>query len=356
MIWWPLQAFVVFVASTTLFDAVHYTLHQWAHSRVRLLRKFSAMHQVHHRFLDRGMRINKRLIKANFWAHILPEYLTSMGGTALFLLVFPWQPVAGVLAFHTILFAMSFYDEGINANHMAMDRVPGRRGVFKVNAAYHAMHHIQPTAFFSSYANVFDMIFGTALKLRGQRVTILGGTGALGRALGMKLMRQGAAVQFLDRESSTSWVNEADILILATGSRKFDDAFEANYKVPIEAGELFIAACKDRLVPPEIWGIGSEAELHGGDYYAHTKTEFAKYVAQNWAKNPDVTYRHVVPSAFRSKMGWGLMSANTVAAITIFLAKRGFMYIPVTVTGLAFWNRFLFAARKGGKSHVKGNI
>ena len=52
----------------------------------------------------------------------------------------------------------------------------------------------------------------------------------------------------------------------------------------------------------------------------------------------DVLYRHIVPSAFRSRMGGGLMSGRTAAAIALWLIRRGFRYVPVTYTGIAFLN------------------
>ncbi len=351
MLWWPLEALVVFAASTTLFDAVHYLLHRWANSRFKLLRIFARWHQVHHEFLDRGMRVHPELIKANFWAHLVPEYLTSLAGTLLFALVFPWPPVLAICAVHTYFFAKHFRDEGVDANHMQMDRVPGKRGVFRVDAAYHAMHHVQPTAFFSSFINIFDMVFGTALKLRGQRVLILGGKGALGRALTVLLMKEGAIVTALGRGEvpPDGWAGNTDILILSSGSRSGDQVGD-NFTVPCHLGDLFQAVNAGRLTPVEIWGIGSEAEMFGRDTYARTKRRFADHAAKHWA-GTSVVYRHIVFSSFRSKLGWGPMSAKTAAAVAMFLLKRGFMYVPVTLTGVAFLNRVLFGLRKRGKRY-----
>jgi hypothetical protein len=41
-------------------------------------------------------------------------------------------------------------------------------------------------------------------------------------------------------------------------------------------------------------------------------------------------------------MGPGLMSASFAAKVTLFLLKRGFKYVPVTYTGIAFINYFRF--------------
>jgi hypothetical protein len=41
-----------------------------------------------------------------------------------------------------------------------------------------------------------------------------------------------------------------------------------------------------------------------------------------------------------------MMSADTAAAIALFFIRRGFRYVPVTFTGLAFWNYFRFVFLK----------
>src|SRR5579871_1993915 len=93
---WILEGAVVFVASTAIFDILHYLLHRWGKSSLPLFRLFASWHWVHHAFLDRKMRVHTDLTLKNVFYHILPEYLTSMGGTVIFLLVFPWQPIAAL--------------------------------------------------------------------------------------------------------------------------------------------------------------------------------------------------------------------------------------------------------------------
>ncbi len=56
-------------------------------------------------------------------------------------------------------------------------------------------------------------------------------------------------------------------------------------------------------------------------------------------------YRHIVPSAFRSQMGPGVMSGRTAAAIALWLIRHGFRYVPVTYTGIAFVNFIPFFLR-----------
>jgi monoglucosyldiacylglycerol epimerase len=226
---------------------------------------------------------------------------------------------------------------------MSMERLSGRRNPFAVTASYHAMHHVNPLGFYSSFLNVFDLIFGTAWAIRGKRIAVTGATGAFGKAMADRLDRLGGKVTRVGRDLAVE-LAETDILVLAHGA-KVDGCWEANYQTPIEIGNAFIEAGRSRLVPPEIWGVGSETELYGFSDYAKSKQEFAAYVSSNWSNSPDVTYRHIVPAAFRSKMGWGLISADFAAAWALFLIRRGFSYVPVTYTTLALWNWFLYRLR-----------
>jgi hypothetical protein len=61
--------------------------------------------------------------------------------------------------------------------------------------------------------------------------------------------------------------------------------------------------------------------------------------------DPDMLYRHIVPSAFRSGMGPGLLSPQTSAAIALALIRRGFRYVPVTYAGIAIVKSIPFFVR-----------
>ena len=105
-----------------------------------------------------------------------------------------------------------------------------------------------------------------------------------------------------------------------------------------------------RQVPVEVWAVGSEIECHptfgnpGLRSYALWKRAFARAAAR-LTNDPDVLYRHVVPSAFRSQMGTGVMTGQTAATIAFWLIRRGFRYVPVTYTGIAFLNFIPFVFR-----------
>lgn len=359
MIWdafiFLLQAVLVFLVSTALFDALHWLLHRWENSSSPLLRKFSSWHWVHHKFLGLDMKVNPEYVRANIWFHVLPEYVTAMLGTAAFLLLFPWPPVAVVAVIRTVMLFMTLREEGVDFNHMAMDRVGGRQGLLWVNNNYHAMHHVYPHSYFSSFANVFDLVMGTTCQIAGRRFLVTGASGAFGSAMVKALEKRGAIVETAKSGVDFSAGNyagleeklvRADVLVLSHGA-KTDDCWNANYVTFRDLIERFTIIGKNRLTPPEVWALGSEVEFHGDmgldelkDYSASKRAFAAR--ARAYYNSDDLIYRHIVPSSFTSAMGKGAMSAETAVSIALFFITRGFRYVPVTLTGLAVLNYFRF--------------
>ena len=359
MIWdifvFLLQAALVFIVSTALFDALHWTLHKWEGSKIPLLRTFSSWHWVHHKFLGLDMQINPAYARANIWFHILPEYLTSMAGTLVFLLVFPWPVIVAVAALRTVMLGLTLREEGLDYNHMSMDRVGGQQSLLWVDNNYHAMHHVYPHNFFSSFANVFDLVFGTACQIEGRRFLVTGASGAFGSALVEKLTRLGAVVETAksgvdftqgNYAAMREKLERAHVLVLAHGA-KTEDCWNANNVTFRELVELFTDMGKNRLAPPEVWALGSEVEFHGDmgmdelRAYSASKRAFALR-ARDYYRSDALIYRHIVPSSFTSSMGKGAMSAATAVNIALFFIRRGFRYVPVTLTGLAVLNYFRF--------------
>lgn len=359
MIWdiivFVLQAALVFIVSTALFDALHWTLHKWEGSRFSMLRTLSSWHWVHHKFLGLDMQINPAYARANVWFHILPEYLTAMAGTLIFLLVFPWPVIAAVAAIRTVMLVMTLREEGLDYNHMSMDRVGGQQGLLWVDNNYHAMHHVYPHNFFSSFANIFDLIFGTTCQIKGRRFLVTGASGAFGSAMVDKLTALGGIVETAksgidftpgDYDRMREKLERADVLILSHGA-KTEDCWNANNITFRELTELFTDIGKTRLAPPEVWALGSEVEFHGDmgmdelKAYSASKRAFALR-ARDYYRSDALIYRHIVPSSFTSAMGKGAMTAATAVSIALFFIRRGFRYVPVTLTGMAALNYFRF--------------
>jgi hypothetical protein len=353
------EAGIVFVVSTLIFDIVHWLLHRWGKSKNPLLRTFSRWHWVHHSFLDRKMRVHGELVKQNIIYHVIPEYLTSMAGTVIFFVVFPWPPVVAILIMRTFMLVLTLKEEGMDFNHMTMKRVNGQQNLVWVGPSYHAMHHIYPNNFYSSFMNLFDLAFGTTCEFEARKFVVTGAGGAFGKALVTRLEKLGAQVKVLkhgvdfapgEPEKAREALEWADVLVLAHGAKAVD-CYNANHRTFVELIELFREIGGKRLTPPEVWGLGSEAEFHG-DFgqeslrdYAGSKRAFAAN-ALDYYRSPDLIYRHIVPSAFTSQMGPGLMSADTMVSYALFFIRRGFRYVPVTYTTLAYWNYFRFRFQK----------
>ena len=359
MIWtiiaFALQAILAFVVSTALFDALHWVLHRWENSRFRILRAFSSWHWVHHKFLGLDMQINPAYARANIWFHILPEYLTSIVGTLIFLTIFPWPPIALVIAIRTVMLMMTLKEEGLDYNHMSMSRVGGQQGLLWVDNNYHAMHHVYPHAYFSSFTNIFDLLFGTGTQIKGRHFLVTGASGAFGSAMVARLTKAGGIVETAKSGVDFSVGNyavmrekleRADVLLLAHGA-KTEDTWNANVVTFTDLIDLFTDLGKTRLAPPEVWALGSEVELHGDmgldelKAYSASKRAFALR-ARDYYRSDALLYRHIVPSSFTSPMGKGAMSADTAVTIALFFIRRGFKYVPVTLTGLAVLNYFRF--------------
>jgi len=154
---------------------------------------------------------------------------------------------------------------------------------------------------------------------------------------------------YVDYSGVDSRLETADILILAHGA-KGACAMQANCDSFLALIERFRALTRHRQVPIEVWAVGSEIECHPAfadpnlRIYARSKRAYARAAAR-LVYDQDVLYRHIVPSAFGSRMGPGLMSARTSSVIALWLIRRGFRYVPVTYTGIAFLNFIPFFAR-----------
>ena len=76
--WLLMEAAMVFVVATFIFDVIHYVLHQMMDSRWTWLRRLGRLHQAHHEFCDKGLRYHDDKAGSNLLQHVLPEYSTQM--------------------------------------------------------------------------------------------------------------------------------------------------------------------------------------------------------------------------------------------------------------------------------------
>jgi hypothetical protein len=352
------QGFALFIFATFVFDVIHFTLHCFLKSRWPLLRWVGSLHQAHHQFFDAQLRFHDEARGGNLVWHIIPEYSTQMAVCSLGFLVLEPLPVLLVMGLFTLLFVGVLFLGGKDVYHQPFEQAPSARGGLFVTPSYHAQHHVYPDSCFSSYVTLFDRLMGAACQIRGRRVALTGASGAFGGPFKALLERHGAAwvkplkfgvdYTYDDYSRLDGVLRQADVLVLAHGSKK-DQAMEANCESFVALIERYKALTRGRRIPVEVWAVGSEIECHPafGDadlqVYLESKRAFARH-ARRYYRDRDILYRHIVPSAFRSRMGFGLMSGATAAWAALFLIRRGFRYVPVTYTGVALVNylKFLF--------------
>ncbi len=349
------EAAVLFLAATVMFDLVHMGLHRCMKSRHPFLRRLAAIHLPHHRFFSCHLKIHKEHTKANLFSHVMFEN----GVQCVFILLgfFFFSPMAVLLAviFQAILFVTVYRMRGVDPHHQSYDHLPAYHGGIFVSAAYHALHHHYSSNYYSSYIKIVDFIFGTGHHLAKKNIVMTGASGALGSQMKKLLEQEGAKVtsfkfredyDYDHYEKLIPALSKADILFLCHGS-KVKLAQAANCDSYVKLIELYKQVRPHGLLPLEVWATGSEIECHpcfgipSIKVYAASKRNFAKYAHVYYA-DPNLQYRHLVHSAFMSKMGPGLMSAKFAAFMSLFLIKRGCRYVPVSYTGIAFVNYFRF--------------
>ncbi len=346
--------FLIFASATIVFDTIHYLLHRWHDNSFRLLRHFSKMHWDHHLFFNNQLTINQIYEGQNLKHHVIPEYITQVAITWVYYILFPLESIIITLAFETIIFATVLYLRGQDPNHRDNTKLKKFNNQPLVTTSYHGYHHLFPNNYFSSYFKIFDWVKGSAMQLNGKRIVLTGAGGALGAAL-LELLKgeQVASITTLKYQVDYSENNfdalddklcNKDILILAHGSKQ--NAMWANCISFQEIIKRYLDLNSKMQHLPEVWGVGSEIECHPAILpsvyeYKKSKRTYARWVRKFTAQKR-VIYRHIVPAAFHSGMGYGLMTAKFVARSIIFLAKRDCRYIPITYSGIALLNYFKF--------------
>jgi len=353
-----LQAVTAFLLGTLLFDLVHYLLHHCLKSTNQWLQWLGKLHLVHHHFYTPMLQINEKWTAANLRTHAVMEYVVQMTGILVCLSIF--SPPAIILAalFQTGLSAaVILYWHGVDPHHQPLSRLPSYVGGPWVTRNYHALHHVYPANYYSSYLKLLDFLLGTGNQITDKTIVMTGTSGALGSKMKSLLEKEGAHIiackygldyTYDNYDKLIEPLTKADVILLCHGS-KYEHAQEANCDSFVRIIELFKSLHPTRLTPLEIWAVGSEIECHPTfgikqiKVYADSKRQYAHY-ARHYYRDRQIQYRHLVHSAFISRMGPGLMTAGMAAWWSVFLLKRGFRYIPVTYTGFAFINylRFVF--------------
>ncbi|KAL0256806.1 hypothetical protein SLS55_009203 [Diplodia seriata] len=357
-----------FLVGSVLYDCVHWIAHNSGRSSSHTLRYIARIHRYHHVYFDRNLKFNEAYSVRNAVYHLSLELVCQIVGTTLswlFTRLLVSDPgmtskegLALVLAIQTARSLDVAWIEGRDSNHIPYTRVPKDPHFLFVGPEYHALHHVDPQNYFGSMVRVFDWLFGTAVTLRNRRVAMTGSGGALGQALTEQLaadrvkcirpLQFGVDWTSDDYAALAPILADTDVLILAHGTKKADSALDANCKAAVAMIELFkrVHRGSSTKMLPEVWYVGSEAELHGSwtddmRSYTDSKRAFVPY-ARAYYDDESFVYRHIVPAAFASKMGPALVSARWAAKTALWWIHRGARYVPVTYTGFAFANYFRF--------------
>ena len=281
---WPVyasQAVALFFVATLVFDVIHYILHRFLNSRYLLIRRIGLLHQAHHDFFGRQLDFDDRLVRDNLVKHVIPEYLNQVVITASALVILEPMPVAAALLFETAIFLGVVRLRGKDRNHIPYDVIPASGGTLLgllVTPAYHALHHVFPDRYYSSWITLFDRLAGTASQIRGRRVAMTGASGAFGAPLKALLEREGAAeVRTLKHGRDYTYddygrlddaLREAEVLVLCHGS-KSDHAMEANCDSFVALIERFRAV---RRSSGPGGGLGGRLGDRGAPRLRHPRT------------------------------------------------------------------------------------
>jgi hypothetical protein len=349
-----LGGFALYLGATFVGDIVHQALHRAAQARSPIVARLGGLHEAHHRFMGADLSIHREHQIQNLLWHRIPEYLVLVLATSVGFWVLPCWVVLATMAFETTLVLIGTLRGGLDSNHQERRPRGWSHLGFVVGPMYHGLHHMFPESYMGSVTRLFDVLFAKGCQIRGRRFAVTGASGAMGAPLTRILEGGGGHVTSLkfgrdydygDYARLDPVLARTDVLVLCHGS-KVENAMQANCDSFVAIIERFRLHQKG-LRPVEVWAVGSEIEAHPAwgdpdlEIYLRSKRAFARH-ARRYFHDVEMLYRHIVPSAFMSPMGKGLMSGGVAAATAMFFISRGFRYIPVTYTGIAFLNWFRF--------------
>jgi len=84
--------------------------------------------------------------------------------------------------------------------------------------------------------------------------------------------------------------------------------------------------------------------------YGKSKRQMMRHAAA-YMQRTDVMYRHIVPAAFTSQMGPGLVSADWMVKVSLWFISRGAQYVPASYTPFAYlhWVKMMFVQHRNAK-------
>lgn len=365
-------------------DIYHFLAHVW--------QPLYRLHSWHHRIFKPDLSVNSETIyrQAN-WYNDLPESLVMLVFSFIFastVILQGWiQPQYQWLVWtgsvYTLTFTAGAIARGLGVPYAdVITDVTHAQGEFTnipanlfVNRPYHWRHHFDDqNAYFCGTLTIVDRIMGTALSLKGKKITVTGANGTLGQALIKQLYLKGAKVTALTSQDKDLFINvknqqipiktitwkigeesqlndilaKTDILIINHGinvhGEKTAEAIEKSYEINTFSGwrlmELFLATVKtnqDKAIK-EIWVNTSEAEVNPAfsPLYEMSKRTMGELVTMKRINAPCII-RKLILGPFKSNLNpIGIMSADWVAQQIVNLANRDFRDIIVTINPLTY--------------------
>jgi monoglucosyldiacylglycerol epimerase len=215
---------------------------------------------------------------------------------------------------------------------------------------------------------IVDRLLGTSLILQDKVVGITGASGALGQALIEELSLRGAKIiAFTTNQTAVfsaevqvipwqlgaeselrSHLEVIDILIINHGINVYGDrtpsailnSYEVNTFSTLRLSELFITTVLNSAdkSTKELWINTSEAEVNPAfsPLYELSKRTLGDLITLRRLDRPCII-RKLILGPFKSKLNpVGMMSSRWVAAVIIYLAKRDFRDIIVTINPITY--------------------
>ncbi|MDB9343456.1 bifunctional sterol desaturase/short chain dehydrogenase [Nodularia spumigena CS-586/05] len=365
----PFAAWGVFslLLAEVLRDIYHVLCHQ-----VKWLAKW---HNKHHQVYRRDLSIvslqayqDSQLYHDVFESILLVAALTIMA-----LVVQQMGLWLGVIYGCTFLYGASVrYISGkidTDYNHLPgpLQIIPS---VWWVNRTYHWRHHFDDVnAYYSGVFPLVDKILGTGLSLKGKTVALTGASGSLGQALAAELLKHNAKVVALTTNPEKlapqtnfkvlSWElgNEAelkdslekiDILIINHGVNVYNSrtpqaiasSYEVNTFSALRLMDIFLTTVTgpQAKATKEIWVNTSEAEVSPAlsPLYELSKRTLGNIVTLK-RLDGNCVIRKLILGPFKSQLNpYGVMSAQQVARGILFLARRDYRNIIVTINPLTY--------------------
>jgi len=346
-------------------DFYHFLSHQWA--------PLQRLHNWHHRAYKKDFTpISTEVYRKAQLRNDAPEALFMMVVMAISAAAVGIPGLwFGMLYAAGFLLAAVLRSRGLlTATDLTHEPGPltGIPGHWKVNRTYHWRHHFDDTnAYYAGLFPLSDQLLGTALSLKGKSVAVTGASGTLGSALIKALAKQGAKPVALTTSAAdipyankvVAWragseaelreaLSKVDILIVNHGinvmgeksTQAIAKSLEVNALSAWRMVEVFLETVDNRTgrATKEVWVNTSEAEVNPAfsPLYEISKRLIGDLINIRRTDAPCVI-RKLVLGPFKSNLNpYGVMSADAIARIILFLAKRDIRNIIVTINPLTY--------------------